>query len=207
MVNKQKLTELEELQKLAGQRILIVEDDESLPLRLIKEFEQCEACVTVKHTVESGLMELKESGTDYDLIVVDVMLPESEEDYQKIQQFRCTVKQVMNVPQQKSTGDANDKEASRLQEQAREKRRFILEQIDMLTCKDGGFQLVKQWVEELGGKSRPPIIYLTARSDPGAKQEGIEAAGGQNVVYLGKPVTLVQLLGTAVQVISEMKTG
>jgi len=189
-------------EKLAGRNIIIIEDDESLPKRLIKEFKRCGAKVTVKTTVDSGLAELNEHGSDYDLAIVDAMLPQSENAYSEIKKLKDGLREIQTTIENNDAGaDAGDKKAEEEIAHAQEKRRRISAEIELLICKDGGIQMVKEWVKWLAGEDRCPILYFTALGDADLKTEGFEAAGNSHVEWLTKPVTVDNILNKAGELI------
>lgn len=194
-------------EKLTGRNIIIVEDDDSLYKRLTRELNRYGvAKVTVEHTVDSGLTELKEHGLDYDLAIVDVKLPQSESDYYKIEQLKGELREIQMMVENNDAG-ARDKKAEKEIAHAQEKRRHIIAEIELLICKDGGIQMVRQWVEGAGSKNRCPILYFTALGDTEFKTEGFKAAGNSNVEWLTKPVTVENILNTAGELIERNSVG
>lgn len=193
MTNEKEIKE-----KLTGRNIIMVEDDESLHKRLTRELSRYDvATVTVKHTVDSGLTELKEHGTNYDLAIVDVMLPKSESDYYKIKALRDELSNIQTMLTENDETSIRDKKPEKEIAHAQEKRRHIIAEIELFICKDGGIQMVKQWVEGVGSKNICPILYFTALGDDELKTEGLEVAGNSNAEWLTKPVTVNNILSTA----------
>ncbi|MHC4497731.1 MAG: response regulator transcription factor [Planctomycetota bacterium] len=188
---------------LAGRRVLIVEDDEGLTERLGKEFKRFGADeVAIRFTVEGGLKELKEKGSEYDLIVVDAMLPASEESFQRIKGYRGELKECLNVLKEEDSADPGDEEFRKELAKARERWQPLNRAIASLIRKEGGIEMVRQWLEPLKGKRHPPILYLTAIGNPDVKQEGLLAAGERHVDWLTKPVTVETLLDRTEELIA-----
>lgn len=196
--------EEETREELRGARILVVEDDENVAERLVTWFTRYGASeVVVRYAVDAGLEELKSKGEDYDLIVVDVMLPETEKAYKEIQVYRMKLKECLKILKQEEETDLRDKEFRESVDKARENRQYLLRRITFLIKKTGGIEMVRRWVRGSKRKSSPPIIYLTALGSSDEINHGIAAAEQENVEWLIKPVTVKTLMDTAAELIDK----
>jgi len=188
---------------LMGRRILIVEDNDSLAQRVRKEFGRYGSEVSIKHTIESGLAELKENGSTYDLIIVDVRLPAKEKDYDTIKEIIKKLDECYEILLQESEATPCS-EVSEKEEKAQESRSSLLELLSPLIRETGGIEMVKKWLCNSDKAKHPPILYFSAVADNDIKQNGIKAAGGKNVEWLVKPVSGENLMKIAVDLILEM---
>jgi len=203
------LKEEEVRERLVNRRVLIIEDDESLSKRLVNEFKRYRAEVLVKYYVDSGLEELKKNGSNYQLIVVDVMLPQTKEEFQQIQRCRKEVDECVKILMQEDEAPPDDDEFGKRLEKAREQRKSLLNKIASLIRKLGGIEMVKDWLNWLTKNQddedekieRPPILYLTAVGNEDAIDEGKKAAEDKDVEWLVKPVTGLRLLHAAGELI------
>lgn len=196
MLDMEKISEV-----LKGTKVLIVDDDEHLPQRLVNEFKRYGSESNVKHTVEEGLAELNDNGSEYDLIVIDVMLPKNEEDYKKIESYREELEECFRIIKDEDSADPDDEEFKRKWERARGLRPHLHKRITSLIRKKGGIEIIKEWLEQLKSEKAPPILYLTAIGDEAIMAEGIEATGAVNSIWLVKPVTVEKLLNTSAKLI------
>jgi DNA-binding response OmpR family regulator len=188
---------------LEGKHLLVVEDDEGLSYRLVKEFERCGVSrVAQEYAVETGLRELNNKGTKYDLIVVDVMLPKTEDDFRHIQDFRKELKECRKILREEDTADPGDGKYRQELAKARERWRPLNEAIALLIRKEGGIEMVKQWLEGLKGERHPPILYLTAVGNPNTKEPGLRAVELRHADWLVKPVTVDTLVDRAAELIA-----
>lgn len=193
---------------LAGRRVLIVEDDEGLTERLGKEFKRFGADeVAIRFTVEGGLKELKEKGSEYDLIVVDVMLPETQEDFMQIQGLTGQLKKYQKILKQEDTAHPGDQQYQKDLAKARERWRPLNKVITSLIRKEGGIEMVSEWLGALQDASRPPILYLTALGGMEHRMHGIGVTDGKDVEWLVKPVTVDTLMHTAGGLIRNCRIG
>jgi len=196
-------------ENLAGKKILIIEDDESLPKRLANEFGRYGAKAEVKHCVESGLEELKQNGLNYHLIVVDVMLPQTKEAFQQIQHWIKEITEYNEVFIQEDEAESNNVEFNKIVENAKHRRSVLLEKITKEINPRGGIEMVKDWLDWLknnrddeGEKiERPPILYLTAAGNVEIIMDGKEVAGAKDVEWLVKPVSGLKLMHTAAELL------
>ena len=196
------LKEEEIRESLEGKNILIIEDDESLSKRLISVLKYYGVEVAIKYCVDSGLGELKECGLDYHLIVVDVMLNQTEEESQQIQSWRKKVFECVEVLMQEDEADPKDDEFRKRLQKAREQRRTLLNQITSLIRKLGGIEMIEEWLGSLTDnekKKRPAILYLAAVGNEEAIERGKKAAKDRDVEWLIKPVTGSKLIRTTVK--------
>lgn len=196
------LKEEEIRESLESKKMLIIEDDENLSKRLISAFKNYGAVVTVRYCIDSGLEELKERGLDYHLIVVDVMLPQAEEESQQIQSCRKEVFECVEVLMQEDEADPDDDEFRKRLEKARERRKSLLNQIGSLIRKLGGIEMLEEWVSSLiddEKNERPAMLYLTAVGNEEAISRCNKAAGDKDIKWLVKPVTGSKLRRTAVE--------
>ena len=195
---------------LTGKVICLVEDDDQLLEQLTHEFiEKGATNVEKVQTVEEGRYLLEDGGTRFDLIVVDVMLPRTREDYNKIQQWKEELKAYRDtIIQNEEEGPDNDDFKRRL-ELARERRPLIINNINDLIDKEGGLNMIVDWNNHIEQENikihdsakklkRPPVLYLTALGDEKTMDRGKRIAG-PNSYWLVKPVFIERIVNEAIK--------
>jgi CheY-like chemotaxis protein len=172
---------------LFGKHVLIVEDDNKLAEKISQLFrELTKNEPVVVHCIEDAKGEIAKSGNRFDLAVVDIMLPQSREDFRDIQKHekkladaRATVDRIGEEP--------NDSEQRELLE-ARLQRQEALRRIFDLIDREGGISLIRECRDS---QSECPfnaaVLYLTAVGNEPARQRGAEAADNR-CEWLVKPV-------------------
>lgn len=194
------LKEEEISERLTGKSILIIEDDESLSKRLVNVFKRFGVVVDIRYCVDSGLEVLKRNGLNYDLIVVDVMLPRTEDEFRQIQRCRSEEKECIKVLMQEDEDDLDDEELAKKLEDTRKQRASLLKRIVSLITDRGGIEMVDKWLSELMDKEkkrRPAIFYLTAVGNEDMNSEGKRVVGDERVEWIVKPVTGTKIIQTA----------
>jgi CheY-like chemotaxis protein len=179
---------------MAGKEILILEDDSGLAKRLMNIFQEYGAKVNIKHYIDAGLEELQKKGTEYDLIIVDVMLARTKEDFEKISKYREEVDTCVNVLMQEEEYGLNDTEYKKVIEDARQRRSFLLGAIVDLVTNDGGIEVIEKWIKGISDSKRPGILYLTAVGTSNMIEKGKNAAEFKKVEWLVKPITPAKLI-------------
>jgi DNA-binding response OmpR family regulator len=172
-------------------RILIVEDDRELAnnlFELIKSFTQPEPLVV--HTMETALKQVLKinKSIDFDLVILDVMLPRTEEQLKKIEQFQMELEELRNIIRALKSKTEGLPQSE--MEAARAKRARIQWQIDELVVPDGGIQLVKDWHN---AGIQFPILFLTAVGDPEKINRG-KASAGKCCEWIIKPAPDEEIL-------------
>jgi DNA-binding response OmpR family regulator len=166
-------------------RILIVEDDRELAENLfflikLVIFKQEPVVV---HTMEAAVREVANEAVGFGLVILDVMLPETEEHLKKIEQFQMMLDELRNLI--KSLKYKTDELSQSEIEAARDKRARCQRQIDDLVVQVGGIQLVEEWRKN---KRDFPVLFLTAVGDKDIVERGRRIAGDDSD-WITKPST------------------
>lgn len=196
----------EEVRKiLEGKAVLIIEDDVGLSKRLKQEFNLYGGVVDIRHYIDSGIEELRRNGLHYNLVIIDVMLPQTESEFNQIQECRKEVENYDQVLIREDEVDPTNEKFKKELEDARRKREFLLKQMSSLINNHGGIEMIQNWI--IGGlaegerHNRPAILYLTAVGNEESCNEGRKAAEDKNVEWLVKPVTSHKLMNTAAELL------
>jgi CheY-like chemotaxis protein len=181
---------------LAGRRVLVVEDEFLLVKQLKAIFQEqtqvdlvVARCAEEAHRVVSDVM----SGTaaPFDLAVMDVMLPWTVTSLEAVDDARQKAHKLYEkIAEFNSTGD-DDEEPEGLAE-ARFQRAEQLKRIQDNIVLDGGILLVEEWTR-LFKAAMPPVVYLTAISNPADQKRG-KGILGLASEWLVKPVSGDHLL-------------
>ena len=139
-------------EKLFKKKVLIVEDDILIRKKLKRLLEQKGLSVTLKGCVEGekegALDELKQNGKDYDFIILDVRLPDTEKKFNKNikldKKWEILQEQLMALENKE---DKKIKEIALLDDIDKTNRN-ILENINV----DGGIEIIQQWGIDLLNK-------------------------------------------------------
>jgi DNA-binding response OmpR family regulator len=183
--------ELRQMKEMrTDQLVLIVEDDGDLANRmktLIYEFVSKEPLVV--HTMEKAIVIVKEKRESLRLVILDLNLPETEEDYRMIKEFekeKDTLIEKIDMINARSEGE--DKRLA-LRE-ARDDRSRKQQEIAALILHYGGIQLVEEW--RRSGASFP-ILLLTAVGNDGDLAKVLQKEGS-NAARIVKPATSEEIL-------------
>jgi FixJ family two-component response regulator len=184
-------TELQQLSDVLGNlQVLIVEDDVKLATQLaglIKEFAHREPVLV--HTMEAARKMVAEEKERFGLLIMDVMLPESNQDFDDIGKFKKKLIILRKKIKEASTRPA-DQLSQEILENARRDRAHIQRRIEELIQDAGGIHLVEEWHK---AGIQFPILFLTA---VGA-QEMIDwgkAAAGKYCEWITKPAPDEEIL-------------
>jgi DNA-binding response OmpR family regulator len=174
---------------MRGKRILIIEDDDFLARKLaelLKQFTLEETIIA--HSVEAAKNLLEGKTVDFDLAVVDVMLPDTEQDYKEIQEFREKMEQL--AYEIKKIEQASDHSGARERlSQARYQRSLFHERIFDRVKEEGGIELVQTWVENRSKTTNKlfPVLFLSALGNQNVISK-VERIEGLLEKWIVKPV-------------------
>ena len=191
----------EVLASLKGRSILIIEDDDDLAGDLTRVFEQTTGVAPgVARWMDAALEQLN-GPRGFDLVVTDVMLPESRGDYEEIQSLEEQLKELTATIAAVRLEDAGQSGQSQLRS-LRAQRAIMLERIDQLTHGEGGIEVIERWRAATGRPDFPwPMLFLTAVGSGEARSRGA-AAAGPACRWLVKPVSTLILLRALADLLS-----
>lgn len=194
---------------LEGRRILIIEDDKDLTLRLKELFESCGVrSVSVKRCVsgsrQGGLDLLLKRGDDFDLICVDIMLPWSEGNLKECQGLQRAWNQL-----QKEVANLRENRASAADlAHPRDRLNKLSQEIRARIDREAGIKMIQHWRQEMTKKAggqwspRAAILILTA----GQEEESLAAELGEltnRTRWITKPAFESQVLMAAAELLDE----
>jgi DNA-binding response OmpR family regulator len=193
--------------RLDGRKILVAEDDTALLKRLVELL----ASYTGKKptTVNSAanlLSELQENGAAYDAAVIDVMLPQTEADFEKMMECRQKLDQITSIFRKMQSLNRLTSEQEEQLEDARDDREFTLNILNTLVDRRAGVRALQTYLtgtnisgqHTLGvspsapAKPHVPVLFLTAVGNEEAKNSADSLPAP--VHWLVKPVSPEVLL-------------
>jgi DNA-binding response OmpR family regulator len=191
---------------LAGTRVLIVEDDERLLGRLASLFSaNGVGQIDMAGCIEEAFHLLNDSKHEYDLIILDMMLPETREDFEAIRAGEMQLAETHAILENAQILDGS-LDASQIQS-ARSKRTTLLRNIDGLIVREGALKLLERWQLARSKKAQlPHIIFLTALGNDAEIAHGSKLAG-KGSAWLVKPVTDKTIIDRAVEVLSNSQSA
>jgi CheY-like chemotaxis protein len=195
--------------RLQGRHILVIEDEQILVKRLQVALQDAGAEVTVKRCREEALTALRAQDRKYDLIVLDVKLPESAADVEAIDSLDKDLDEVRNTLRGEADLKDGEEESRAKLEKAYDQRSMLLAQRNALIQQRSGFELLEEWLKDFGEhwqEGIPPILFLTAVGEREAEEEGKRLVGSRSK-YLVKPVSLSSLLSSAIELIHSEPPG
>ena len=202
-------TEDEIRDRLKARRILVIEDDPDLAPRIERLFQMYGAAkVVIKRCVvgpnEGGLDALCKRGGEFDLVVVDIMLPWDEDALK-----RCDgLQKEWNALQKEAAELRHKKDAQRRLASLRKELQWLSEAPRKEIDDKAGVKLIKQWREALKDSSvgdarpEPPILFLTARQPESFAQEELQQIM-VSARWITKPVLELQVLTAAAELLAE----
>lgn len=181
---------LPERGSLEGKRVLIVEDDCELAQRLAEILSTRHANqVDTAGSISEGLSHLLNSAP-YDLLVLDMMLPETPQDHARIREAQLSREQELLAL---VDGEPSIESRWRLEAGS--------DEIERLISSDGGFVLLERYKKLApNGRSLPPVLFLSARSNREVGTRGFDLAG--RAAWLVKPVGIDELVRTAARLLA-----
>ena len=185
---------------LTEKEVLIVEDNTSLAEKMERVFSQFPGSdVAVTHSMESARGAMDQEGP-FGLVVLDVMLPATEDDYERNLEYEEIMKKAKNTIRRIGTSPTNRTDRERLQD-ARFDRARAREAIEKLINDEGGITLAAEWRQsDDAGKQNMPILFLTAIGNEDTSERGLEKAK-RRASWLLKPVSSKGILREAVELI------
>lgn len=191
--------------KFNGISILIVDDDITLTTKLKNELYQynINKCTEIR-SMEKANSELSEHGHEYELVILDIMLPETEKDYENIVNKNDELKIYREtlLHAEETITDLKPEDDKKLA-LARERRPIILQEIQDLIEMKGGLKILKEWFNEYPDVPKPPIIIFSAFGDKELQDEAMHIAKWKNIEWLVKPV-LPRKIVTTIQKMLDM---
>jgi DNA-binding response OmpR family regulator len=192
-----------------GKKLLLVEDDRTFREgRLVKHY--CDAGVREKdiawkNCAEEALEELLKSCATYDLIVIDIMLPQTKEDVKMIEEINADLRRLRDITRKEGQVDKNDKEAISALHAAYERRPVLLSLIQSLISDREGLEVLKKWKAACNRSEHyPPFLFMTCVGNQAVIDEGMSLVEGHGE-WMVKPVTVEDLLHTSARLIEEGK--
>jgi DNA-binding response OmpR family regulator len=192
-----------------GKRILVIEDDETFrELRLVGHLVAAgaeEQDIEQKNCVETALTELKEAADKYDLIFIDVMLPQTELDVELINDLNADLVALRQVIGREGQIDKSNHSAVDELQRAYERRPLILAQVRSLIGERSGLDMLIEWRKKCDhSREYPPFLFLTCVGSESAIEEGMGTISGHGE-WLVKPVTVDDLLLASARLIAKGK--
>jgi CheY-like chemotaxis protein len=180
---------------------LLIEDDEELIVKLTTLFNNCNLKeLVIKSCYDEALAELK-LNKPYDLIIFDIMLPRTNNDFSKIRELKKELNKHIDVIIRDEDESPNDSSFKFDLKRAREKRTAISCQINKYIDQEAGIKLIEEWMKNIGFVTSPPIITLTAIG----ANEFIKTQERINKVMSFKNVSIIQKPVTTEKLIKEIK--
>jgi CheY-like chemotaxis protein len=173
---------------MQGCKVLIVEDDIHLAGEIVDLLTPLTECTPiVSHSMEAALRQL-ESVPEFDLVILDVMLPRSESEFDKILSIEERVREFRKEISLLERRERDPEAIERLKG-IRYERAIALKTIDDLIDSRGGISLIEEWKRShLNSNWSFPTVFLTAISRDQERQRGRQAAGDHSE-WLVKPVS------------------
>lgn len=190
-------------QFLEGKQVLILEDDQELAELLKELFENEGANVKCKECREEAQRELSQQGIEYDLIVLDIMLPNMVKQIKRIRELDKELEKVRRVLRQEDELQEDDTGLMMQLESAYDKRSAILVEREALIDREGGIGLLEELTKS--GKDTqqlPPILVLTAVGKKDVVKAGLDQLGGCGD-WIVKPVEPEYIIDKSVQLIQK----
>jgi DNA-binding response OmpR family regulator len=176
--------------------VLILEDDIELCDRiknLLGKYTQ--KIPLVAHSVEQAKSITLSNDEKFDLVILDIMLPETieqnEEIYTLEESLKKIHKSVRNLKKQSSEDAKNSLFTLRYE------RSIIIKQIEDLINVSAGISLVELWRQN---NLHFPILFLTAVGDDGTIEKASSIAG-ENSDWIIKPSTSENILYKCVELL------
>jgi DNA-binding response OmpR family regulator len=190
---------------LAGKRILVVEDDRYLSQHIAELLERYTGNIVVRlNSVQGAQVAVKNESSSIALAIVDVMLPNTEKDYETICALEKQLESIRTKLAQIDPQPKTDNDMQRLAD-ARMDRRHILSVIHGLTNKMAGIELVEMWRAHGPECVRnAAIVFLAALGSPDVVTAGLKAAQG-GAEWLVKPVSSDALIERCVRIVRQME--
>ena len=197
----QAATFINQVASLTRTRVLIVEDDERLLGSLATLFsDNGVGQVDMAGCIEEAFHLLNDSKHKYDLVILDMMLPDTRKDLEAIRAGEVQSAEIREILANAENPDGSVDESQI--RNARSKRTTLHRNIDNHLLKEGALILLERWQQARSKKAKlPHIIFLTARGDHELIAHGRKLAG-KGSAWLVKPVTDKTIIEKAVEVLS-----
>lgn len=207
------------LEVLKGKRVVIVEDDAELATRLKAELEQY-GMIVEGHIAwirgEGGAIEcLRVKGPKVDLLILDVMLPATEENYKQLIAIEKELKDLRGTFVRASSSQPQTEDFNQKLQEARNRRKDLLAKSRELIEKEGGVDLVEEVLRVDPPLPLPPVVFLTAvgheqiivRAQTVIQEQSKVRKETIRSLWLVKPQTIGAILDAAVDLIGKPKSG
>jgi DNA-binding response OmpR family regulator len=190
---------------LEGKIILVIEDDKLLKTGLQEAFEG-QGCskIVLKECIENAFKEISKQGKDYDLIMLDIMLPETEKQLNRLRELEQELDEVRGVLRQEDEMDPDNNSLRDEIEKAYNKRATILREKDTLVNRRGGIELLEKLNDKGLLGNQLPILVLTAVGNKEDVYDGMKLLS-ESGDWLVKPVNVQTLINKAQELINKKK--
>ncbi|HVM72953.1 MAG TPA: hypothetical protein VMT91_14410, partial [Anaerolineales bacterium] len=173
---------------LKNRRTLIVEDDKGLSKRIAQLFQENTGIEpSIANFMQEATKILSES-EGFDLVIIDIMLPKTLEDFNIIQEYEKVLDETRAVIEKYGSQSFDPTENIQLFD-ARYRRSEALNQINKHILREGGIYLVDEWhrIAETQNKILA-VLFLTAVGNPDAIKKGLTLIDGISD-WVVKPVS------------------
>ncbi|MBZ0285046.1 MAG: response regulator [Anaerolineae bacterium] len=168
-------------------KVLIVEDDDLLAKRIKSLFEKYTHLEpTIARYMGAARAIVTKRGGDFDLVILDIMLPATRQDFGEIQGLEKRLKDL----RMKLEGDSAslDESAQAARRDARYERGEALKRIEELIDREGGIKLINEWLKYYPDENqRFTVLFLTALGNNEVVTRGLHLAG-QFSDWIVKPI-------------------
>ncbi len=179
-------------------RILIVEDEDAIATRYKSGLARLgirDNHIVITSCVEEAQNALTYQSRPFEVMILDIMLPITSADLQKVRSVEIELKAIRNVIRMEETLRDGDDVTRRAIEDAYTKRPQLLEQIRNHRRREAATEMIqKAGTEQLA--KWPPIIVVTAWGDEEIGQNICGVLGSHPHRYLVKPISIERMEAT-----------
>jgi len=158
-------------------RLLIIEDDDSLALRISSLFSiHTGIDPVIINNMEDAIDIVNKEKKKFDLAIVDIMLPSNDVFYKKVRELEMLLNTIQDeLSKISSFSNEDNREKS---SDLRYRRSQALKQLNEIVYNRNGIHVVEQWRKDKKNKVKQfPILFLTATGSDGVVREGLGIAG------------------------------
>lgn len=189
---------------LSRKNILIVDDDDYFAIRLAELLST--HGVNQLHTagsIEQALRLMKESKLHFDLILLDMIIPETNENLEAVRAGETQLKEITSILT--SAESLENLDAEKINE-IREMRSKVLAEEDGLVLDDGGLLFLERLQQSRSKKVKlPPVLFLTAVANIDVKNRARKLVG-EDLHWLVKPVIYEEILNEVTKIINQSQS-
>jgi DNA-binding response OmpR family regulator len=177
--------------------VLIIEDDKDLASRisrLIKEFTL--QPLKIAHSMEMARKIVTVDQEGFELVIMDVMLPNTDQDFEDIRVFQ---KKLLLLRKEIKAANALPDEVAKQTTLAavRDERAHVQKRIESLIISDAGIRLVEEWY---AAGIQFPILFLTAVGGEDQMKRA-RAITGAHSSWVIKPVPNEEILEKCIELL------